>query len=187
MCRTVLLGPINHLLPQGCSLRFHLPHLVPQVFFSYRIRFQNGSGPHMLPCPEFAVTVLASRPVDVFIDLTANSTLGVMILSIGVKIALWMMPSNEPAFLPIFLSRHFFRRLNIHYIFIGYRTTAKIFHAVFMASRTIFDHNILPATTHSVTSINVLIEVVFLAKYTSTLLLFLRVEFKFALSVELHL
>ena len=39
------------------------------------------------PRSEFAVTLVASGPVDAFIDLIANSTLGATVQSIAVKIA----------------------------------------------------------------------------------------------------
>ena len=48
----------------------------------------------MSPCSEFAVTLAASRPEDAFIDLTANSFLGEIMLSIVVKITFWILSST---------------------------------------------------------------------------------------------
>ena len=60
--------------------------------------------PTRYPRSEFALTLIASRPEDAFIDLTANSTLGLKILSIAVKIAFWILSSTVSAMFPISLS-----------------------------------------------------------------------------------
>ena len=60
--------------------------------------------PACYPRSEFAVTMVASRPEDAFIDLTANSILGATMLSIAVKIAFWILSSTVSTKLLISLS-----------------------------------------------------------------------------------
>ena len=53
---------------------------------------------------EFAVTLVAFRREDAFIDLIANSILGATMLSIAVKIAFWILSSTASTILHISLS-----------------------------------------------------------------------------------
>ena len=47
------------------------------------------------PRSNFAVTLVASPPEDAFIDLTANSILGVLKLSIAVKIGSYLRQCQQ--------------------------------------------------------------------------------------------
>ena len=60
--------------------------------------------PMCSPRSGFVVTLVASRLEDAFIDLTANSILGVILLSIAVKIAFWILSSTVSTKLPVSLS-----------------------------------------------------------------------------------
>ena len=60
--------------------------------------------PTRSPRSEFAVTLVASRPEDAFIDLTANSIVGAVLLLNAVKIAFWILLSTVLTLLPIYLS-----------------------------------------------------------------------------------
>ena len=73
--------------------------VVPFGFFSKEV-----ITPMRSPRSEFIVTLAASRPEDAFIHVTANSILGVMMFSMAVKIAIWILSSTVSTMLPIFLS-----------------------------------------------------------------------------------
>ena len=60
--------------------------------------------PTCSPRSEFAVTLVASRPEDAFIDLLYTSILGATKLSIAVKIAFWILSSTVSSILLISLS-----------------------------------------------------------------------------------
>ena len=81
------------------------------VYCSFRIRFKIGA---IIPsCSQrsgLRITLVASHPEDAFIDLLANSILGVKILSLVVKVAFWFLfttvSTTLPISLPIFLLKH---------------------------------------------------------------------------------
>ena len=60
--------------------------------------------PMRSPCSEFVMTLVAYCPEDASIDLTANSILGVLILSITIKFFFWILSLTVSAILPICLS-----------------------------------------------------------------------------------
>ena len=66
-----------------------------------------SAGTEILMCSplfEFVMTLVASRPEDAFFDLITISILGVLLLSIAVKIALCILFSTVSTILPISLS-----------------------------------------------------------------------------------
>ena len=60
--------------------------------------------PEWFPRSEFAMTLVASRPEDAFIDLLADSISRTTILSSAVKIAFWILSWTVSTILLIFLS-----------------------------------------------------------------------------------
>ena len=71
------------------------------------------------PRSEFTVTLAASGLEVAFIDLTCNSILGLIILSIAVKIAFWICVKNVTHFPLNLFNETSFQRLNIHCNLIG--------------------------------------------------------------------
>ena len=71
--------------------------------------------PLCYPRSGFAVTLVASHPVDDFTDLVANSTFGATILSIAVKIAFWFLSATVSTILLNSLS--FLQSKNLSKIF----------------------------------------------------------------------
>ena len=92
------------------SLIIDLIYVMKCVFLITYL-FKNSVIPICTPSFEFAATLVASRLEDAFVDLTANSILGVIVLSITVKIAFWIHSSTVSTILIISLSilsvRHF--------------------------------------------------------------------------------
>ena len=86
------------------------PHVLSFAFISWNVSFpwETFLKEAMIPigsqCFKFAVTLAASRPEDVFIDLTANSTVRVMILSTTVKIFFWILSLTNSMILLFSLS-----------------------------------------------------------------------------------
>ena len=88
----------------GTDNSFTSPGMFPRVssfaFNSWNVLFlsdrfwKQAVIPTRSPRSEFAVTMAASRLEDAFIDLTANSIPGVIIISIAVKNAFWSLPST---------------------------------------------------------------------------------------------
>ena len=80
--------------------------------------------PMYSPCSELAMTLVASCPEDSFIDLIANSILGVIKLSIAVNIAFWFLSSTVSTILPISLSILSLKHLSKVFTFIRFSLTA---------------------------------------------------------------
>ena len=78
--------------------------------------------PACSPRSEFAVTLVASRPEDAFIDLPASSISGAIMLSIAVNIAFYILSSTVPTILLISLSilsiKTSFQGFHIHRVLI---------------------------------------------------------------------
>ena len=67
--------------------------------------FSNGAEiPMCSPRSDFAMTLVTSHPEDAFFELCAHSILVVIILSIAVKFAFWILSPTVSAILPISLS-----------------------------------------------------------------------------------
>ena len=82
----------------------HHSYLIHEMYCSYRIRFQKGQWllyvPMLWICGNTS-SILSRRRI---FDVTANSSLWVMIISIAVKLAFWILSSSVPTILPISLS-----------------------------------------------------------------------------------
>ena len=87
--QNVFLGPLLHLPCPYYFFQSH--HWYPTHIMScfFWLRFQKSVFPMCSARSDFAITLVASRPQDAFIDQFANSILGVMKLSMMVKIASW--------------------------------------------------------------------------------------------------
>ena len=85
----VLLGPTTHLPRPENYLESHHSFSRHAVCSSFGLRFfKKAVLPMCFPRSGFTVTPVAFCPEDAFLDLTANSILGVIVLSIAFKIAL---------------------------------------------------------------------------------------------------
>ena len=73
------------------------------MFCSFRIRFQEAVIPICSPHSKLVVTLAATCPEDKFNDLAANLIIGVMMLSMVVKILFWILSSTVSTLFPIFL------------------------------------------------------------------------------------
>ena len=71
------------------------------------------------------MTLAVSRPEDAFIDLIANAILGAITLSIGVKIAFWVLSSTVSTILPISLSIPSLKHLFKDFTFTAFSLVAK--------------------------------------------------------------
>ena len=87
---------------------------------------QEAVIPTRSPRSELAVTLAASRPEDAFIDLTANSILGVIILSIAVKLAFRILSSTVSTMLPISLSILSLKNLSQVWTFTAFSLAVKL-------------------------------------------------------------
>ena len=98
-------GTDNSLTSSGTLFRVSLFVLnTCSVLFLSDMFWKRAVIPMCYPRSKFTMTLVASRPEDAFIDLFANSILGEILLSIGVKIAFWILSSTVSTALPISLS-----------------------------------------------------------------------------------
>ena len=98
----VFLRPTIPLLRPKYYFETHHSYLTQLVCcFFFGCVFITGSNPCAFPRSEFAVTPVASRPEYLFFDLTAISFLGVILLSIADKIAVWILSSTVSTILRI--------------------------------------------------------------------------------------
>ena len=93
--------------------------------------------PTCSPRSELAVTLVASRPEDAFIDLIANSILGVTMLSIAVKVALLILSSTVSTILFISLSILSLKHLSKVFTFAVFSLTAELLEIPTLKSRSL--------------------------------------------------
>ena len=158
-----VLGTDNSLTLSGMFPRFS-----PFAFISWNVLFLSDTFSKgtvisaRSPCSEIAVKLVASRPEDAFIDLTANLILGVTILTLVVKIAFWILSSTMSTMLLISLSILSFKHLSNVRTFTVLPLTVKTpsyFYPKFLVNRTIIGYNILLSIAYSVYNNNVSIKV----------------------------
>ena len=140
---------------------------------------------------EIATTLVAPRPGDAFNDLTANSIVGVILLSITVKIAFWIFLSTGSTILFICLSILSSKHLSKVTTFTKISLVAKLLQELLTVRS--WSTTLSLTTTFFCLSLTALPVIIFQSMSSNWLrrllfdCLFLRVESTFALTDQLYL
>ena len=91
----------------SCGMLFRVSSIVINTCIVLFLSDTFSEGPQIpmySPSSDFTMRLVASCPVDGFIDLTANTILGGIILSFAVRIGFWILSLTVSTILPISLS-----------------------------------------------------------------------------------
>ena len=136
-----------------------------------------------------AVTLVASRPEDAFIDLIASSILGATMLSLAVKIAFWILSSTVSTLLLISMSIPSLKHLFKVFTFIIFSLIAELLLEVpSVKSRSLVPSLTITFRCLSLAALPMMISCSKFSNWLRRLLFdyfFLRVETMFVLFIQL--
>ena len=125
-CRSKCISETNNSLTSSGTL-FRVSSFILntcRVWFLSDTFSEEAVIPNCSLCSELAITLVASRPENAFIDPIADWILGLILLSIAVKIAFWILSSTMSTILNISLSNLSMKHLSKVFAFTTSSLTA---------------------------------------------------------------